>query len=70
MMGCQAVAVELGNRTAEQCLHHYRDNLAAFKKGDWSPEEDAALLRVRARAPLARPSREDRIPWPCGEVLP
>lgn len=49
-MAAKAVAVDMGNRTAEQCLHHYRDNLASFKKGDWSPEEDAALLQVRARA--------------------
>ena len=29
-----------------QVMHYYKDNLMAFKKGDWSPEEDAALLKV------------------------
>ena len=46
----QAVAAEMGSRTTDQCLHHYKDNLVSFKKGDWSPEEDAVLLQVRAQS--------------------
>lgn len=36
--------------TLLQVMHYYKDNLMAFKKGDWLPEEDAALLRVPASA--------------------
>ena len=43
----------MGNRTAEQVMHYYKDNLGAFKKGDWSPEEDASLLKARALCSLS-----------------
>lgn len=42
----QAVAAEMGNRTAQQVQHYYRDNMQARKKGAWSSDEDAALLKV------------------------
>ncbi|BDA41807.1 probable snRNA-activating protein complex subunit 4 [Coccomyxa sp. Obi] len=41
-----AVAAEMGNRTAQQVQHYYRDNMQARKKGAWSCEEDAALLKA------------------------
>jgi hypothetical protein len=43
----QAVAAEMGNRTAQQVQHYYRDNVQALKKGPWAADEDAALLKVR-----------------------
>lgn len=46
VVGMQAVAAEMGNRTAQQVHHYYRDNMLALKKGPWSPDEDAALLKV------------------------
>lgn len=42
----QAVAAEMGNRTAQQVQHYYRDNVQALKKGPWAADEDAALLKV------------------------
>ena len=47
----QAVAAEMGNRTAQQVQHYYRDNMQARKKGAWSSEEDAALLKVPFHLP-------------------
>jgi hypothetical protein len=36
----------MGNRTAQQVQHYFRDNLQTLKKGAWSPEEDEALRKV------------------------
>ncbi|KAK9908648.1 hypothetical protein WJX75_000964 [Coccomyxa subellipsoidea] len=41
-----AVAAEMGNRTAQQVQHYYRDNVQALKKGPWAADEDAALLKA------------------------
>ena len=44
----QAVAAELGGRDAQQVKHHFlyvqNQNL---RKGPWTKEEDAALLKAR-----------------------
>lgn len=45
-MCLQAVAAELGSRTAEQVKHYFRDNLRVLRKGAWTPEEDEALIKV------------------------
>ncbi len=51
----QAVAAEVGGRNAQQVKHHYlyAQNLN-LRKGPWTKEEDAALLKVRALAHLSQ----------------
>ena len=48
----QEVALEIGGRTCQQVMHHWRFRMAEAKaKGPWTPDEDAALLKVTPSGP-------------------
>ena len=48
----QEVALEVGGRTCQQVMHHWRFRMAEAKaKGPWTPDEDTALLKVTPSGP-------------------
>ena len=66
----QAVAAELGGRDAQQVKHHFlyvqNQNL---RKGPWTKEEDAALLKARSICWIVRGHAPQGVVSPPSNVV-